>query len=220
MDNFWIVLVLFPLASYVVGSIPTGVLIARSRGVDLRKVGSGNTGATNVGRVLGRKWGLLCFAIDTFKGALPVAIAGLLLSAGPGDYVKQVAWLLVGFATIMGNMFSIFMGFRGGKGVATALGVLLGTFPYFTWAGLTALGVWLAVTYISRYVSVGSIVAVTVFAPLVIAFNWQHWTGIWPMVAFGATMATLIVIRHRANIGRLIKGTENKIGTKKVASSQ
>jgi glycerol-3-phosphate acyltransferase PlsY len=113
---------------------------------------------------------------------------------------------------ILGHVLSFWLRFRGGKGVAAALGVVLGMYPYFTWAGLCAFGLWIAVTLWSRYVSVGSIVAAAAFVPLFAAFNWPSLRAIWPLGAFAAAMATLIILRHRSNIRRLIAGTENRIG--------
>ena len=218
IDNAFILFVVLPLAAYVVGSIPFGVLIARAHGVDLRKVGSGNVGATNVGRVLGPKWGYLCFVLDVCKGLAPVAVTGALVRQASGfpTLSHQVCWVMVGLGAICGHVFNFWLGFRGGKGVATALGVVVGMYPYFTYAGLAALGVWVAVTLISRYVSLGSIVAAAAFVPLFVAINWA-WLdkpplSLWPLGGFAAAMAALIILRHRGNIGRLLAGTENKIG--------
>ncbi len=217
MDNPLILLAAFPAAAYLIGSIPFGIVISRARGVDLRAQGSGNIGATNVGRVLGPKWGYLCLALDVLKGLLPVLGVGLLLrslrpagQALPSAY-HQAAWLAVAFGCIAGHVFSLYLRFRGGKGVATSLGVLLGVFPYFTFPGLAALGVWIAVTLTSRYVSLGSMTAAVAFVPLFAAFNWPP-TPLWPLGAFAAAMAVLVIARHKTNIQRLIKGTENKIG--------
>ena len=220
MDNPLVMFVLLPLAAYVIGSTPCGVMIARSRGVDLRKAGSGNVGATNVGRVLGSRWGYLCFSLDVLKGLLPVLGAGWLLGATRGDAAPptdvQAAWLLVACGAIAGHVASFWLRFRGGKGVATGLGVVLGLWPFFTLAGLCALTLWVVVTKISRYVSLGSIVAAAAFVPLVLLFDGLfHQQHLWVMIGFGGLMCTLIIVRHRANIGRLMKGTENKIKSHK-----
>ena len=197
------------------GGIPFGYILARARGIDIRKVGSGNVGATNVARALGKKWGYACFFLDVAKGLAPTLAAGALLR-GQADFptpLHQAAWLGVGFGAITGHVFSFYLKFRGGKGVATSLGVVLGIFPYFTYPGLCTLGVWIAVTLISRYVSAGSIAAAVAFPPLFAAFNWPL-TDFWPLGAFAAAMMCLIVFRHRSNIGRLLAGKENKIGSK------
>ncbi|MDY6913622.1 MAG: glycerol-3-phosphate 1-O-acyltransferase PlsY [Planctomycetota bacterium] len=207
--------VLLPLAAYVIGSTPVGVLIARAHKVNLRTAGSGNVGATNVGRAIGRPWGYLCFFLDLAKGFVPtVAVVWFYPPRAEGPTaVVQIVWLLVGCGAIMGHVFSLWLKFRGGKGVATALGVVLGIFPYFTYAGLAALGLWIAVVLISRYVSLASVVAAVAFVPLFVAFNWPV-GRLWPMGLFVAAMALLILLRHRSNIRRLIAGTENKIGRK------
>jgi glycerol-3-phosphate acyltransferase PlsY len=219
IDHPLILLVLLPAIGYVLGATPFAVIIARYRGHDLRKEGSGNVGATNCGRVCGRPWGYLCFALDVSKGLAPVLLTGWLIRSGPHAVaaaggvpgpMQQVAWLLVGCGVIAGHVFSFWLHFRGGKGVASALGVVLGVWPYFTWAGLIALAVWIAVTLTTRYVSAGSIVAAVVFLPAFALLNWPP-TQLWPMAVFAALMAALIIARHRANIGRLLKGTENKI---------
>ena len=220
-ENPWILFAAGPLAAYVIGSTPFGVLLARLRGVDLRAVGSGNVGATNVARALGRKWGYFCFFCDVAKGAAPTLAACLLLRDRPGfpTATHQAAWLCVGLGAVLGHVLSFWLRFRGGKGVATSLGVMLGIWPYFTYAGLVAFGVWVAVTLTSRYVSLGSIVAALAVLPVMIAINYLAFDktplDLWPLLAFAAAMAALIVLRHRANIRRLLAGTESKIGRKK-----
>lgn len=213
----WLNFAVLPAGAYLVGSIPFGVIISRFHGVDLRTRGSGNIGATNVGRVIGAKWGYLCFVLDTLKGLGPVLGMGAYLggTGGVPPLESQAAWLAVAFAVIAGHVFSVYLKFRGGKGVATSLGVLLGFYPYFTWAGLAALGVWVAVVLIWRYVSLASIVAAASFPALfvgtcVLAARpvWR----LWPLLAFAVAMALLVIARHRGNIARLLKGTENKIG--------
>ena len=220
--NPWILFLVFPLAAYAIGATPFGVLLARAKGVDLRASGSGNVGATNVGRVLGRRWGYLCFVLDVAKGLLPVLAVGALLrpEQGPGgalvhpEIAMQAAWLLVACGAICGHVFSFYLGFHGGKGVATGLGVVLGIWPYFTLPGLAALAIWVALTLATRYVSVGSIAAAVAFVPLVAAYclirKWWLW-DLWPLLLFAWAMVALIIIRHRTNISRLLHGTENKI---------
>jgi len=224
LDNPWILLVALPVAAYVIGSTPFGVILSALRGVNLRAVGSGNVGATNVARALGKKWGLLCFALDVLKGLLPVLIVGMMLR-GLEDFPTekhQAAWLGVGLGCILGHVFSFYLRFRGGKGVATSLGVVLGIFPYFTWAGLAAFALWVLVVGVTRYVSVASITAAAAFWPLFACVN-RFALGVspgrlWPLSAFAAAMALLIIYRHRGNILRLLAGTENKIGSKQQRS--
>ncbi len=210
--------VLLPLGAYLVGATPFAWIIARYRGVDLRTVGSGNIGATNVGRACGRAWGYLCFVLDVAKGLAPTWAAGALLVANGGVPApwEQVVWLATGSASVVGHVAPFWLGFRGGKGVATSLGVVLGVYPYFTFAGLAALGVWIAVVLASRYVSLASIVAAGAFLPLLAAFNGAGRVGdLGPMFAFAATIVALIIVRHRGNIARLLAGTENRIGASK-----
>ncbi len=215
----WLPYIAMPLASYVIGSTPFGVLIARSKGVNLRSRGSGNVGATNVGRVIGRTWGCVCFLLDVAKGLVPVLAAGMYLR---GDGVvttgEQLVWLATAFGAIMGHVLSFWLKFRGGKGVATSLGVLLGFWPYFTLAGLAAFAIWIVVALIWRYVSLGSIVAATAFPILFVVaclLNAQPLGEVIPLLVFAVAMAALVIYLHRSNIGRLLGGRENKIGPKK-----
>jgi glycerol-3-phosphate acyltransferase PlsY len=225
-ENLWVFFVAFPLAGYVIGSTPFGPIIARFHGVDLRARGSGNVGATNVGRALGRRWGYLCFLLDVAKGLVPTLVAGMLLRLLNNfpTQVHQGAWLAVGLGCILGHVLSFWLGFRGGKGVATSLGVVLGVFPYFTYAGLAVFGLWAVVSGVSRYVSVGSITAAVAFWPLFAAINWFAMglspRDLWPLGAFAAAMAVLIVFLHRGNIRRLLTGRENKIGDEQAGDSR
>src|SRR5688500_3543146 len=126
---------LIPIA-YVLGSIPFGLIVGKSKGVDPRTAGSGNIGATNVGRLLGKRFFLLVFLLDLLKGMLPMLAAKWILRDAPEEPKTYLLWLLVGFTAILGHMFSLFLGFKGGKGVATSSGVVLGLFPYFTIPGV------------------------------------------------------------------------------------
>ena len=158
-------LILIPLA-YLVGSIPFGLIIGLARGVDPRAAGSGNIGATNVARLLGKKFFFLVFFLDMLKGMTPIAIASVVALRIPEaerGWQIYLLWLLVGFAAVLGHMFSLFLRFKGGKGVATSAGVMLGLFPYFTGPGLIAIGVFLIVFFIWRYVSLGSILGAAAF---------------------------------------------------------
>jgi acyl phosphate:glycerol-3-phosphate acyltransferase len=211
-DNLTAALVLMP-AGYLAGSIPFGAILGRLRGVDLRKAGSGNVGATNVGRVLGAKWGYLCFLLDMAKGLAASLAATLLLNPGDGapSAARQAIWVGTGCAAVLGHVFSLFLRFRGGKGVSTALGAVLGIWPYFTVAGLVAGSVWVAVTLASRYVSLGSLTAGAALLAAFLAINWPRLGELWPMAIFAAGIVAIIVVRHRGNIRRLRNGTENKI---------
>lgn len=207
------------LGSYLLGSIPTGLVVARSRGVDIRRQGSGNFGATNVGRVLGRRWGVLVFLLDLAKGAAATICAGLV--SGPwaeapvAPLWRDILWLTSGMACVLGNVFPVFAGFKGGKGVATSLGVMLGIYPYLTLPALSAFVLWALVVTFTRYVSLGSIVA-AVFVPIcfLVMAKLARWplAEHYPLLALLVIVAALVVTRHRANIARLLAGTENRIG--------
>jgi len=205
--------VLTLIGSYLVGAIPFGYLIARARGVDIFKAGSGNIGATNVGRVLGRKFGLLVFVLDFAKGAVPVALAG----AMPSEMHEALGLpdaLPVGAAlcTFLGHLFPIYLGFRGGKGVATGAGTVFVLVP-----GPAALAMltWAAVVATTRTVSLGSIAAA---AMLCVArlLSVSHPFDRDAVVITGFCLAgsALMLIKHRANIRRLIHGKENRLEDK------
>ena len=194
-------LLALPIA-YLLGSIPFGYLIVKlTRGADVRQTGSGGTGATNVSRRAGKAAGVLTLVLDALKGAVAVLIARALLNDGPGaNYGWWVAATAV--AVIVGHIFPVWLGFRGGKGVATGAGVFLLIAPFaLLGAGL----VFLVVVLITRYVSLGSVVA----AATIPLFGW--FSGLRTPQLVGAVVgALLIIFAHRANIGRLIGGTESK----------
>ncbi len=194
--------------SYFVGAIPFGYLIARWRGVDIFQAGSGNIGATNVGRVLGRKYGILVFLLDFSKGALPVLGAMSLTRIGvpaPAEWLGVAA----GLAAFLGHLFPIYLGFRGGKGVASGAGIVLVLAP---WATLTAAVAWILVVASSRYVSAASVVAAIVLAGYQMVVPDQPWSGPQLVVTlFCALAALLVVVRHASNLQRLLSGTENRL---------
>lgn len=206
--------------AYLCGSIPFGLLIGRFKGVDVRKAGSGNIGATNVGRVLGKKWGILCFVLDVLKGMIPTLLAGITLGfAGKDNLPASEAWqwLSIGAMAMMGHIFPVWLGFKGGKGVATALGILFGIWPVLTWAGLAGGLTWLLVVAIFRYVSLASILAsllVLFYIHIIGVASHRPLEEVWPYLAVCGTMALLIVLRHRGNILRLCNGTEAKLGSR------
>ena len=193
------------LAAYLIGAIPFGFLIGKYNGVDIRTVGSGNIGATNVTRSVGSKAGKLCFACDFLKGFLPTLFA---LWVFPGEALPV---LLAASATVIGHMFPCYLKFRGGKGVSTAAGAMLALAPYPL---LTALLVWVAVFLISRYVSVASIAAaLTLIAGvwLFAFFGLGNWISLGlAMRIFCTILGVIAIFRHRSNIVRLINGTENR----------
>ena len=206
--------------AFLIGSLPFGVFIAKAHGIDLRTVGSANTGATTVGRALRRKGGLVCFVLDAAKGAGPVLAPGLLggtLGVGLAQQEPGAAWwwILVGLATMMGHIYSPFLRFKGGKGVATAFGAFGAMWPVMTIPIAAALLVFLVVRRLSGYVSLASIVgawtipttalatALAQSAPMGVAF---------PPVVVGTVIAGLVTWRHRSNLARIKAGTELPLG--------
>ena len=208
--------------AYAIGSIPFGLLVGLSKGVDPRKAGSGNIGATNVGRLLGGKFFAIVFSLDLLKGLLPMLVAAWFVRRHfpvPDAWVF-IYWLLVGFGAIVGHMFSLFLGFKGGKGVATSVGVVFGLFPYFTITGFIVTFVWLGFFFAWRYVSVASIAASVAFpiayASLGLINHWPLLGQQFPLLVFTVIVGGMIVYKHRSNIARLRAGTESKTGKKAV----
>jgi len=208
--------VFFPLAiiaAYLLGSIPFGLIIVKAHGKDLRLIGSGNIGATNVSRALGRKWAYFCFVLDVLKGLIPM-LATMLITK-PDSVLTLWLWLAVGCAAILGHIFPIYIKFKGGKGVATSFGVALGLWPYYTICVLFAAVVWVVVVLIWRYVSLASIAASVTF-PLVLIVaiiltpDWEL-GGLWPILITSVAIPVMVIIRHRENFKRLLAGTESKI---------
>jgi glycerol-3-phosphate acyltransferase PlsY len=182
-------------AAYLIGSIPTGLLLGKAYGIDVRKEGSGNIGATNLYRTVGRKVGIITLICDCLKGLLPVLL--VTFSALPPESAA-----LVGLAAFCGHVFSVFLTFKGGKGVATALGVFLALAPL---AVAIAIVLFAVCMFIWRYVSLGSIAAAIVM-PLAVYFL----GGSRSVAVVTLVIAAIVIIRHRENIKRLISGTENK----------
>ena len=212
--------VFFPfaiIAAYLLGSIPFGLLIAKAHGKDLRSIGSGNIGATNVSRALGRKWAYFCFVLDVLKGLVPMLAT--MIIAKPYSVILLWLWLAVGCAAILGHIFPIYVKFKGGKGVATSFGVALGLWPYFTVCALFFAVTWIAVVLMWRYVSLASIAASLTF-PLVLIMaiilipSWEL-AILWPVVITAFAIPVMVIVRHRENIQRLLAGTESKIREKK-----
>ncbi len=242
----------FVAGAFVVGSIPFGLFIARAKGVDIRQHGSRNIGATNVMRVLGKGPGILCFVLDVLKGLVPTLAAGLYHGVAGGDSGRGIDgaaangagmashssdawwWLAVMAAAILGHVFSPWVGFKGGKGVATGLGAMLGVWPMLTVPGLAVLGIWIGVFAWKRYVSLASVVA-AVALPMLVALRFV-WAGsgagggdasgvsaslreATPYLVVTGTLCALVVWRHRANIGRLMRGEELRVGRRRDSSA-
>lgn len=196
---------------YLLGAIPCGVIVGRvTRGIDIRDYGSGNIGASNVLRTLGTGPALLVFFFDTVKGLAAVVLCRWLF----GDEGAGAYWVVAGgLLSVFGHSYSAFLGFQGGKGVATSLGVIIG----LNWLiAVIALGIWAVLVGLTRYISVGSIVA-AVSVPVQMHL-WEAMQVPPAYQALGAAAALLIVVKHRSNIKRLIAGTENRIGAKSGAS--
>lgn len=228
---------LCPLVAFLLGSIPFGLIIAKSKGINIREHGSGNIGATNVLRVIGKKYGISCLLLDALKGFIPVLLAvnliqiagkntGLLHLGGLDSFALvlpaaeqfkgQFVHVLTALAAVLGHNYSPWVGFKGGKGIATSAGVLLALMP----AGIVLLAVvWLIVFALSRYVSLASIMAAAALPLITIYGSWLHGRiadGTWnkPLFFFTLIIAILAIWKHQTNIQRIIAGTEHRFTRK------
>ncbi|MFN3478773.1 MAG: glycerol-3-phosphate 1-O-acyltransferase PlsY [Thermodesulfovibrionales bacterium] len=188
---------LLGLISFLIGSIPVGLIVARVKGIDLRKVGSGNIGATNVLRAMGKGPALITLAGDMLKGFLPVIISSSFLN-------DTLSIGIIGLVAILGHDFSLFLRFRGGKGVATSIGVLLAYSPFV--AILTIL-LWIIIVFMSRYSSMGAIVSFILLPLNIYVFDYSY-----EKFVISIFITILLLFKHRENIGRLLTGQEPKIG--------
>lgn len=196
------------VASYLLGAIPTSYWVVRAaKGIDLRTVGSGNLGATNLYRQLGWRWAIPVGLFDTLKGAVPVAVFGPLAGLGLAGSVA------LGVVAALGHVFSVFVGFKGGKGVATGGGIILGVAPL---AFLGALLTWAIVVRLTGYVSLGSILAAVILPFLL----WGLHPTARPAIWFVGALSALVIWLHRANIARLRAGTEHRFGRQGATSSK
>ncbi len=205
------------IGAYLFGSIPFGLIIAKAHGKDLRSIGSGNIGATNLSRALGKKWGYFCFCLDVLKGLVPMAAATSLYRSGP-NIAELFLWLIVGCAAVLGHIFPIYVKFRGGKGVATSFGVALGLWPYYTICSVIVFAIWTAVVLLWRYISLASIVAsiafpIVLILAIVLTPDWDF-ANLWPLLTAATAIPLTVIVRHRENIKRLIAGTESKVMSK------
>ena len=196
---------LIALGAFLLGSIPAGFLVARAKGIDIRQHGSGNIGATNVFRTLGKPLGILVFVFDALKGFAAVWLA--LKLGGP------FAWpgIIAAVAVIAGHNYTPWLGFKGGKGIATSAGVLIALMP---WAVLAIALVWFAVFFATRYVSLASICAAAALPVAVGALWFYGCGGNGPLLGFSVLIAALAIWRHRSNIQRLMAGTEHRFDRK------
>ena len=201
MESLLISLGITLIVAYLIGSIPTGYIIVKTKtGEDIRTIGSGSTGATNVKRVLGKKWFFATLLLDAFKGALPVILAKMFVLAGA---TYGIAPVLASIAVIIGHSKSCFLNFQGGKSVASGVGTILAL--NFT-VGVIIAVIWAIITYFTKYVSVGSIIALLLSPVLMFLFKSPI-----AYVLYCALGAIYIVYLHRENIKRLIAGNENKV---------
>jgi glycerol-3-phosphate acyltransferase PlsY len=210
-------IILIAAASYLLGSIPTGYLLVRIfRHQDIRAVGSGNIGATNVLRSGGKGLGAATFFLDMFKGCTAVWLGGFLGAMLLPSTPLRTAQALAALVAVLGHMFPVWLRFKGGKGVATGFGVFLVAAP---WAALAAISVFFIVLFLSRYVSLASILGAASFPFFAWYFN-RTQTGPHPtpfFIAVQCAVALLIIVKHHQNIRRLLAGTESRFGAKKTA---
>jgi glycerol-3-phosphate acyltransferase PlsY len=198
-------IVLTTALAFLLGSIPTGYLVARAKGVDIRQHGSGNIGATNVFRTLGKPLGVLVFFLDALKGFAAVWLAARF--GGPSAWPS----ILAAVAAIAGHNYTPWLGFKGGKGIATSAGVLIALMP---WAVLAIAVVWFGVFFATRYVSLASICA-SAALPVAVGALWFYGCGgSAPLLGFSVLIAALAIWRHRSNIQRLMAGTEHRFDRK------
>ena len=196
------------IVAYLVGSIPTGFLVAKARGIDIRSVGSGNIGATNVFRILGKPAGIFVLLVDGLKGYLACAwvsntlVAAFAVPRADEEYFRIIA----GLAVVLGHNYTCWLHFKGGKGIATSAGVLVALVP---WALLIIFAVWIVVFALSRYVSLGSIAA-----SFTLPFATWLTGGSRTMIEVTSAMSVLAIYKHKDNIRRLLGGTEHRLGVK------
>ncbi|HET9417816.1 MAG TPA: glycerol-3-phosphate 1-O-acyltransferase PlsY [Chthoniobacterales bacterium] len=197
---------------YLIGSFPAGYVAGRIAGVDIRTHGSGNIGATNVLRVLGKRFGYAVFLVDFGKGVAAVLVARHITSVnGTDERAVELAATLAGIVAVIGHSFPVWLKFRGGKGVATSIGVLFALLPL---AGAVVCLVWLATFEIARYVSLASVVAAVALPIAVAAMFFLHRLQTPVLLYCSLCLAALVIVRHRSNLARLAKGTEPRFSRK------
>ena len=208
----WFLVIACCLIGYGFGSFPAGYFAGRFAGVDVRAAGSGNIGATHVLRVLGKKWGYPVFAIDALKGFAAVRAAFLIVNPWPEvkAYAEYFA-ILAGLASVAGHMFPVWLGFKGGKGVATSAGALIGLMPL---AVPLVFLVWVLVFETTRYVSLASIIAAIALPIIVSVLARWKFVDTWALIYFSILIMLLVLWRHRSNFSRLLNGTEQRFTRK------
>ncbi len=209
------------LASYIVGSLPFGFWISKSLGVDIRNQGSGNIGATNVLRTLGRKVGITVLILDISKGFLPVLIGSIIIfnqlpdSMLNKEEIKGTIYVLLAIGAILGHNYTFWLGFKGGKGIATSAGAIM---PFLPEVLIGSLFVWILFYFLSRYVAIASIAAAFSIPILTVSLDHNYLfpeiNSSWPVISFGIIASIMAIWRHRSNIQRLIKGEEDQFERK------
>jgi acyl phosphate:glycerol-3-phosphate acyltransferase len=203
----WLLIV---FVSYLIGSIPSGYLVARTQGVEIRRHGSKNIGATNVLRVMGKKWGYLVFLCDSSKGFLAVKL-GLLIAAD-SQFSPVLGGVIAAISCILGHNYTLWLGFKGGKGIATSGGVALALFPIPVICCVAL--VWIVVFYLGKYVSLASIAAAVALPFAVFLTVAKTGADFWKLFGFSILIAAMAVWRHQSNIVRLMNGTESRFRKK------
>jgi len=205
-----VTLAVLVIGSYLLGSIPFGYLAGRLVGIDIRQAGSGNVGATNVVRVLGKGYGYPVFALDVLKGFAAAKISMLMAPGRPQEWNSpEIFGILAAISSVLGHLYPPWLKFKGGKGVATSAGALLALTPIATLIGVA---IWIIVFWLTGYVSLASVIAAVVL-PIVILFLSWHQNK--PLFYFSACVAAVVVWRHRSNLSRLIRGTESRFTRKR-----
>ena len=207
-----VTLVALLVGSYLLGSIPFGYLAGRLVGIDIRQAGSGNVGATNVVRVLGKRYGYPVFALDVLKGFGAVKISMLIASGRPPDWNSpEIFGILAAMSTVLGHLYPPWLKFNGGKGVATSAGALLALTPIATLIGVA---IWIIVFCLTRYVSLASIIAAVALPIVILVFSSQDQNTGKSLFYSSACVAAVIIWRHRSNVSRLMRGTEPRFTRK------
>jgi len=205
-------LVIAGLASYLIGSIPAGYIAGRIVGIDIRTVGSGNIGATNVTRVLGKRYGYPVFIVDFLKGFAAVGMSIMIAKrAQPASIPSELFGVVGAVACVLGHSFPVWLGFKGGKGVAASAGALFGLMPF---VALIAVAVWLVIFYLTRYVSVASMTAALAVPIAILSMMFLGQTGGTALLYFSICLAAVVIVRHRSNLSRLVRGTEPRFKRK------
>jgi glycerol-3-phosphate acyltransferase PlsY len=200
------------LGSYLLGSIPFGYLAGRLAGTDIRRAGSGNVGATNVVRVLGKQYGYPVFVLDVLKGFWAVKISILVAPGRPPEWNSpEIFGILSAMCSVLGHLYPPWLKFEGGKGVATSAGALLALTPV---AALTGAVIWIIVFWLTRYVSLASVTAAVVLPVIILLVSWQDQNKVKPLFYCSACVAAVVIWRHRSNLSRLIRGTEPRFTRK------